>query len=43
MIRYYVNLIKCIIFGHNYIDGGSCPFTGKSYNTCIKCERSVEK
>jgi len=41
MINNYINLIKCIFIGHNYVDGGSCPFTGNSYNTCIRCEVSV--
>lgn len=43
MIKYFISLIKCMIVGHNYVDGGSCPFTGNSYNVCTKCEMSVVK
>jgi hypothetical protein len=35
--------IKCKITGHDLIKGGSCPFTGKIYEYCIKCNNMIEK
>jgi hypothetical protein len=35
--------IRCKITGHNLIKGGSCPFTGKTYEYCTRCNDMVEK
>jgi hypothetical protein len=41
MIKEIFLFIKCKIVGHSYVPGGSCPFTGKTYNICSKCEYTV--
>ena len=43
MIKYFIVYIKCKIKGHSFIDAGSCPFTGKSYNLCIRCGVNISK
>jgi hypothetical protein len=39
MIKYII----CKIKKHKFIDAGSCPFTGKSYNACVKCGKMIAK
>lgn len=41
MVKKMLNLFICKLKGHNFIDGGYCPFTGKTYNVCIKCESVI--
>jgi hypothetical protein len=41
MIKAMFLFIRCQIAGHSYVAGGSCPFTGKTYNVCTKCEYTV--
>jgi hypothetical protein len=43
VIKLFIAYIKCKIKGHLFIDGGSCPFTGKSYNSCIRCGVNIPK
>jgi hypothetical protein len=38
MIKLFINIIKCKIYGHSLIPAGSCPYTGSTYNLCEKCE-----
>ena len=42
MIKNLYLIIKCMVTKHAYVDGGSCPFTGKTYKICTKCNMSVE-
>lgn len=42
MIKGMYLIVKCMITKHNYVEGGSCPFTGKTYKVCTKCTMSVE-
>lgn len=35
-----INSIKCLFKGHNNVQG-SCPFTGKTYDICQNCGKSV--
>jgi hypothetical protein len=42
MIRDLYLILRCKFTGHSYVDGGSCPFTGKTYKICTKCTVSVE-
>jgi hypothetical protein len=42
MIKNLYLMLKCTMTKHVYVDGGSCPFTGKTYRTCNKCFMSVE-
>jgi hypothetical protein len=37
-----IKLVKCNFIGHKFEKAGSCPFTGKSYNYCIVCQKVVE-
>jgi hypothetical protein len=43
MIKLFFMYIRCKVKGHLFVDGGSCPFTGKSYNSCTKCMVNIEK
>jgi hypothetical protein len=39
-----LNRIKCLLRGHKELqDAGSCPFTGKSYKFCPRCQETVEQ
>ena len=33
-----VKKIICKIKGHSNIRAGSCPFTGKTYDVCSRCQ-----
>jgi hypothetical protein len=41
MVKKMLSLFICKLRGHNFVDAGSCPFTGKAYNACTKCESMV--
>lgn len=41
MIKNIFNVIRCIFKKHNMMNIGSCPFTGKEYNACIKCGKTT--
>jgi hypothetical protein len=43
MIKNIINYFICKIKKHNMVNAGSCPFTGKNYIACLRCERMVEK
>ena len=43
MIKVLFVYIKCKIKGHLFIDGGSCPYTGKIYNLCTRCGVNISK
>jgi hypothetical protein len=43
MILIIFKLIKCLIFGHKYVDAGKCPFTMNEYLGCIVCNKTVIK
>jgi hypothetical protein len=43
MIKNVVNYIICKIKDHDLVDAGSCPFTGKTYLACIRCEGTISK
>jgi len=43
MIKFIMKKALCRIIGHRTIEAGSCPFTGKSYLGCIRCEKVIEK
>ena len=43
MIRYAISYFVCKIKKHDLVNAGSCPFTGKNYNTCTRCGVSLEK
>jgi len=32
----------CYIKGHKEQEAGYCPFTGRSYNACIRCSKMIE-
>jgi hypothetical protein len=38
-----INFVICKIKKHNFINAGSCPFTGKSYNACTRCGKTMAK
>jgi hypothetical protein len=33
-----IKKITCKIKGHKLERAGSCPFTGKTYDACIRCQ-----
>jgi hypothetical protein len=37
MIKQLIKIIICKIKDHVLITAGACPYTGKSYNACIRC------
>lgn len=40
-LRYMLKMIKKIICkfkGHQVQRAGSCPFTGKTYDVCVRCQ-----
>jgi hypothetical protein len=41
MIKYLINNIICVFNDHKMINAGSCPFTGKTYNICTRCGKTV--
>jgi hypothetical protein len=43
MINYIIKFIICKFKNHNMINAGSCPFTGKSYMTCLRCGGTIAK
>jgi len=38
-----LKIFICKLKGHNFVDAGSCPFTGKSYSACLKCGATIAK
>ena len=38
-----IKKIICIFKNHDFIDAGSCPFTGKSYQGCVRCGEVISK
>lgn len=42
MIKGLFLMIKCKLTKHEYVNSGSCPFTGKTYKVCTKCTITVE-
>lgn len=43
MIKGVINYFICKLKTHDMVDAGSCPFTGKSYNSCIRCGVNISK
>jgi hypothetical protein len=43
MIKQIALFFICKIKSHILVDAGSCPFTGKSYNACIRCGANITK
>jgi hypothetical protein len=43
VIKDIINYFICKVKTHMIIDGGSCPFTGKNYNSCIRCGVNIPK
>lgn len=43
MIKYIIISIICKFKGHTLTDAGSCPYTGKTYNICMRCLQTMEK
>jgi hypothetical protein len=41
MIKHWILIARCMITNHDYVSGGSCPFTGKTYKACTKCTKLV--
>lgn len=37
-----INYLFCKIFGHKLERAGACPFTGKIYDACKKCDSMIE-
>ena len=35
--------VICKIKDHRLTGAGSCPYTGKSYNACTRCLKTMEK
>lgn len=33
-----INRLICKVKKHNFHRAGSCPFTGKTYDICIRCQ-----
>jgi hypothetical protein len=38
-----LKIFICKLKGHNFVDAGSCPFTGKNYAACLKCGTTITK
>ena len=36
-----IKKINCKIWGHAWIAAGSCPHTGKTYNICSECGKTI--
>jgi hypothetical protein len=43
MIKQIGLFFICKIKSHNFVNAGSCPFTGKSYSACLRCGVTVTK
>jgi hypothetical protein len=43
MIKNIIKHFVCKIKSHNFIEAGTCPFTGKSYMACLRCEGTIAK
>jgi len=43
MIKILFMYFICKIKDHSLTSAGSCPYTGKSYNICTRCFRTMEK
>jgi hypothetical protein len=43
MIKQISLFLICKVKSHNFVDAGSCPFTGKDYLACIRCKGTIEK
>jgi hypothetical protein len=37
-----LRLLICSIKRHSFEKAGSCPFTGKTYQACIRCNKMIE-
>jgi hypothetical protein len=40
---YIFKILTCIIKKHSLVESGSCPFTGKTYDICIRCGVNIPK
>ena len=44
--KHFVKVFKSLFFQHSCkhenVDKASCPFTGKTYTTCIDCMKRLE-
>ena len=36
-----INKIKCWFKEHKFVNAGTCPFTGRTYNACTNCGKMV--
>jgi len=43
MIKNIINYFICKIKSHNLVEAGECPFTGKGYMVCLRCEGTTTK
>jgi len=43
MIKQIILFFICKFKSHNLVDAGTCPFTGKSYEDCLRCGATIAK
>jgi hypothetical protein len=43
MIKQIALFFICKIKSHILVDAGSCPFTGKNYQACLRCGETIAK
>ena len=36
-----INFIICKLTSHKLVQGGTCPYSNKNYNVCVRCETMV--
>jgi hypothetical protein len=42
-MKFLLNYFICKLKKHALVDAGSCPFTGKNYQACLRCGETIAK
>jgi hypothetical protein len=42
-MKFLLNYFICKLKKHTLVDAGSCPFTGKNYQVCLRCGETIAK
>jgi hypothetical protein len=42
VIKLIVNLMICKIKNHIFVEAGTCPYSGNTYNVCTRCTKMIK-
>jgi len=43
VIKQLTMFFICKVKSHNFVEAGTCPFTGKTYTACLRCGVTIAK